>query len=137
MLYSPKEGKNEIVEYTIAADTGNFTFYKPQGTYYLAAFEDLNDNLSHDPGEPAGYFGAPDAIILPSTEKASAGKNELLNIEIRLKNTDRFLSGFPATVDAQNISHSTFVKFGQITTLDDKIFAHENGSTGYWKPLKM
>jgi len=135
MLYSLKEGKNEIVEYTIATDTGNFTFYKPNGTYYLAAFEDLNHNFSHDPGEPAGYFGAPDTIVLPPKERASTGKNELLNLDIRLKNTDLFLSGFPATVDAQKISHSTFVKFGQITTLDDKIFAHENGSTGYWKPL--
>ena len=27
------------------------------------------------------------------------------------------------------------LKFGQITTLDVKIFARENGSTGYWKPL--
>ena len=46
-----------------------------------------------------------------------------------------FLSGFLATIDAQKIGKSTLVKFGQIATLDDKIFAQENGSTGYWKPL--
>jgi len=135
MLYSQKEGKNEIIGYTIAADTGHYTFFMPKGTYYLAAFEDLNYNLSHDKGEPAGYFGAPDMIILPPKEKAASGSNDLLDLDIRLKKTDRFLSGLPATVDAQKISKSVFAKFGQITTLDDKIFAAENGSTGYWKPL--
>ena len=135
LLYSQKEGKNEIVGYTIATDTGHFSFFMPKGTYYLAAFEDLNDNLSHDPGESAGYFGAPDTIILPPKEGAQPAKMSLLNLDIRLKQTDRFLSGFPAAVDAQKISKSAFVKFGEITTLDDKIFAQENGSTGYWKPL--
>jgi len=135
MLYSQKEGMNEIVGYTIAADTGHFTFFMPKGTYYLAAFEDLNYNLSHDEGEPAGCFGAPDPISLPPKGRAATGENELLNLDFRLKETDRFLSGFPATVDAQKISKSVFVKFGQVTTLDDKIFSLENGSTGYWKPL--
>lgn len=30
---------------------------------------------------------------------------------------------------------SDIIKFGQIATLDDKIFAQENGVTGYWKPV--
>ena len=135
MLYSQKEGKNEIVGYTIAADTGYFTFFMTKGVYFLAAFEDLNHNLSYDEGEPAGYFGAPDTIILPPKGRAATGENELLNLDFRLKETDRFLSGFPATVDAQKISKSVFVKFGQITTLDDLIFRAENASIGYWKPL--
>ena len=135
MLYTLKEGKNEIVGYTIAADTGHFTFFMPKGVYYLAAFEDLNHNLSHDEGEPAGYFGAPDKVILPPTGGASTSENELLNLDFRLKQVDRFLSGFPATIDARKISKSVFAKFGQVTTLDDKIFSLENGTTGYWRPL--
>ena len=131
MLYSQKEGKNEIAAYTIPTETGYFSFYKPNGTYYLAAFEDLNHNLSHDPGEPAGCFGAPDPIVV----RPSTGKNELLNLDMRLKQTDRLFPGLPAAIDAQKISKSVFVKLGEIATLDDKIFAAENGSTGYWKPL--
>ncbi|MEE4263991.1 MAG: alpha/beta hydrolase [Desulfobacteraceae bacterium] len=104
----------------------------PKGTYYLAAFEDLNHDLTHDKGELAGYFGAPDKITVPG---ASTGSNDLLNLDIRLKQTERFLSGFPAVIDAQKISRSDFAKIGEIATLDDKIFAAENGSTGYWKPL--
>jgi len=135
MLYSQKEGKNEIVGYTIAADTGHFTFFLPKGAYYLTAFEDLNYNLSHDEGESAGYFGAPDSIVMPPKGRTSTGEHEFLNLDIRLKETDRFLSGFPATIDAQKVSKSTSAKFGKIATLDDKIFSQENGSTGYWKPL--
>jgi len=131
ILYSQVEGKNEIVGFTIPADTGHFSFYMPKGTYYLAAFEDLNYNLSHDPGEPAGCFGAPDPIVV----RTSTGKNELLNLDMRLKQSDRFFPGFPAAIDTQKISRSAFVKLGEIATLDDKIFAQENGSTGYWKPM--
>ena len=137
ILYSKKEGKNEIVGYTIPTDKGFFSFFMPKGTYFLAAFEDLNNNLSYDEGELAGYFGAPDPIVMPPKGRASSNSNEFLNLNIQLKNTNQFLSGFPSTVEAQKISKSVFVKFGQITTLDDKIFAAENGSTGYWKPLSF
>jgi len=135
LLYSRKEGKNEIISYTIAADTGHYSFFMPQGAYFLAAFEDLNFNLSHDKGELAGYFGAPDSIMLQPKGRSATGENEFINLDFRLKETDRFLSGFPATIDAQKISQSVFVKFGQVTTLDDPIFGAENASTGYWKPL--
>ena len=135
ILYSPKEGKNEIVGYTIAADTGHFAFLMPEGTYFLAAFEDLNYNLSHDKGEAVGYFGTPNPILLLPKGRAAIDVNEFLDLDFQLNRTDRFFSEFPATIDTQKISKSVFVKFGHITTLDDKIFAAENGSTGYWKPL--
>jgi len=135
LLYSQKEGTHEIAKYTIAAGTGHFTFLLSKGIYYLAAFEDLNHNLMHDPEELAGYFGKPDPISMPPKGRASEGKNELLNLDFRLEPTDRFPSGFPAAVDAHRISRSVNIKFGEITTLDDKRFAHENGSTGYWAPL--
>ncbi len=135
ILYSPKEGENEIVGYTITADTGHFSFLMPQGTYSLAAFEDLNLNLSHDNGELAGYFGAPDAIMLLSQAGVSSDVYEPLNLDFRISQADRFLSAYPATIDVQEISRSVFAKFGDITTLDDRIFSDENASTGYWQPL--
>ena len=134
MLYSRKEERNEIVGYTIAADTGHFSFFMPMGIYFLAAFEDLNNNLSHDQGGPAGYFGAPDPIRLPPKGRASTGKNEFLSLDIELKQTARFHAGFSVTIDTQKISRSVFVKFGRIASLNDKIFSQENGSTVYWKP---
>ena len=41
------------------------------GSYYLAAFEDLNQNMHPDPGEPAGVYGAPDRVT--ATDSAVAG----------------------------------------------------------------
>ena len=135
LLYAPKEGNNEIVSYTITSDSGHFSFFVPRGTYFLAAFEDLNNNLSHDKGELAGYFGAPDPINLQPKGRSATGENEFLNLDFRLGQTDWFISGLPATVEAHKISRSAFIKFGQIATLDDKIFSQENAVTGYWKPL--
>jgi hypothetical protein len=73
-------------------------------------------------------------MLLPKA-RASSDENEPLNLDFLLSQTDRFLSEFPATFDAQKINKSVFVKFSHITTLDDKIFSAENGSTGYWKLL--
>jgi len=135
LLYSQTEEMNELVSYTIAADTGHFSFLVPQGTYFLAAFQDLNKNLSCDKGEPVGYYGAPDMIVLQSKERSAKGENNYLDLDFRLAHTDRLAAGFSSTIDAQKIAKSDFVKFGQIASLDDEIFAQENGSTGYWKPL--
>jgi len=135
LLYSRKNGKMEIVRYTIAADTGYFSFFMPEGVYFLAAFEDLNNNLSHDEGELAGYFGAPDPIRLQPKGRTASGKNEFVNLDFRIEKTDKLISGFPANVDTQKITRSVFVQLGQVTTLDDKIFSPANGSLGYWKPL--
>lgn len=135
ILYSQIEGKNDIVKYTVAADTGHFAFLVPQGAYWLAAFEDMNRNLSHDIGESVGYFGAPDTImVLPKGRKAIE-VDEFLDLDFQLNRTDRSFTEFPLDIDSREISKSAFVKFGHITTLDDKIFAPENVTTGYWKPL--
>jgi len=135
LLYTQEEGNNKIVQYTIAADTGHFSFLMPKGAYFLAAFNDLNNNLSHDKGEPTGYFGAPDPIVLPPKGRTSASEDVVLNLDFRLSQTDRSLTGFPFTIDTRKMSKTVFAKFGEITTLDDKIFSPENGSIGYWKPL--
>jgi len=132
ILYARREGKVEIDKYSIASETENFSFFVSKGTYYLAAFEDLNNNLSYDAGEAAGCLGAPDEIVLP---KASGDSRDLLNLDFRLQETDRFIAGFPSVIDPQEISESVFAQFGRITTLDDKIFSTANGTIGYWQPL--
>ena len=51
ILYREKEDRREIkeiVEYTLPEDTGHFSFLVSEGTYYLAAFEDLNQNFTYD-----------------------------------------------------------------------------------------
>jgi uncharacterized alpha/beta hydrolase family protein len=128
LLYSEKK---EIIAYTLTQDTGHFSFLAPAGTYYLAAFEDLNNNLSQDSGEPAGFFGRPDRIVMPS----SADSGSRLHLDIRLTEENLSARKFETAIDVQKHKAGALAKFGQITTLDDQIFNQENGSTGYWKPM--
>lgn len=132
MLYNAQDGKVEIKEYSITASNGHFSFFRPKGEYYLAAFEDLNNNFTYDSGERSGYFGAPTKISLPKSSEQSI---DPLNLNFSIKKTDAFLAGFPVDIDVQKISRSVFAKFGQVTTLDDPMFTTANGTTGYWEPL--
>jgi pimeloyl-ACP methyl ester carboxylesterase len=74
-------------------------------------------------------------VILPSPEPPPSGKESHLNLNIRLAKKNLSLHGYDTAIDVQKASAKPIAKFGQITTLDDKIFHQENGSTGYWKPL--
>ena len=64
ILYSENGDKNEIVEYALPEDTGDFSFLVTEGAYYLAAFEDINTNFKYDEKEFWGYYGNPDQIIV-------------------------------------------------------------------------
>lgn len=138
ILYSEKEDKKEIkeiVEYTLAEDTGDFSFLVTEGAYYLAAFEDLNHNFAYDQEGLVGYFGAPDRIVVSSDRMALSGSKSIKDLDILLMKTDAFFYGFPTAVDKKALSQRNFEKTGLITDLDDKIFAPQNGTIGYWKPL--
>jgi uncharacterized alpha/beta hydrolase family protein len=135
ILYSEKNGQKEIVKYTLTENTGHFSFIVTEGMYYLAAFEDPNYNFRHDAQELAGFYGEPDKIILSSDMMASTGSKSIKDLYIQLKQTDSFLPGFPAAMDAESYQGNSFVRLGYITDLNDRIFIQQNGSLGYWKPL--
>ena len=135
ILYSEKDDRKEIVEYTLTEDIGHFSFIVTQGTYYLAAFEDRNYNFAYDKQELAGYFGAPDRIIVSRHKLAASGAKTIEDLNIQLTQSGGFLADFPASVDAESFGSKSFVKLGSVVDLDDKIFLLKNGQTGYWKPL--
>jgi len=134
-LYSEKEDKKEIVEYTLPEDTGHFSFLVTEGAYYLAAFEDLDNDFTYDQEGLVGYFGAPDRIVVSSDRMALSDSKRIKDLNILLTKTDAFLDGFPTAVDNEALIQKNFEKIGLITDLDDKIFAPQNGTIGYWKPL--
>jgi len=75
-------------------DNGHYSFLVAEGTYYLATFEDLNNNLSYDKEELAGFFGTPDKIILPSKNMLSSGSTALRDLDIQLTKTNLFYTTF-------------------------------------------
>ena len=135
ILYSEKEDKKEIVEYTLPENTGDFSFLVTEGNYYLAAFEDLNQDFAYDQKGLVGYFGAPDRIVVSSDQLSLSELKRIDNLNILLTKADVFLQGFPTEVDNEALSQRNFEKIGDITGLDNKIFALQNGTIGYWRPL--
>lgn len=116
VLYSEKEGQKNIVEYTLPEDTGHFSFLVTRGTYYLAAFEDINDNYVCDENEPAGYFGAPERIVVPSDSKY------IIDLDIRLSSSNRFPADFPANLDSEEFEGQPLPNLGISPPLTIKYF---------------
>ena len=58
---------------------GQFVVKVPTGTFYLFAFEDLDNDLAWDGTEPSGCYGMPDPIVITDSSPAT-----LRGFDIRL-----------------------------------------------------
>ena len=134
ILFSEKDGNQIPVRYVFPEDTGHFSFLVKPGIYHLKAFEDLNENLSHDPGEYAGEFVDPIKIVPQESRAGEKAKKVREDLDIRLAPAIDFFDGLDMTARLAMEQMPVF-KLGAIARLDDAIFDPANGSTGYWKPL--
>ena len=66
VLYQQTSGGLRISKGTILSSAvSQFVVETPTtGTFYLFAFEDLDNDLTWDGKEPSGYYGNPDAIVV-------------------------------------------------------------------------
>lgn len=134
ILYSDREGEKVIRQYGIPESTGHFSFIVTSGIYYLGAFEDLNRNMKHDPGELAGFYGTPEQIVITPEIKDVVDREVF---DIRLDATAPFEKHFgrsQSDFDIDLVSMPLF-RAGALADLDDALFDEENGTIGYWKPL--
>ena len=134
ILFSEKEGKRVPLQYVQPEHEGHFSFLVKSGTYYLGAFEDLNENLTHDPGEYAGYFGSPDPIVASTLRPGNTVIRSIRRLDIHLDPADNFVDGLEMTAYLQ-IEQMPVFRMGAIVRLEDATFDPANGSFGYWKPL--
>jgi len=137
ILYTVKDNRKGIVEYTLTQDKDQFSFMVPEGSYYLAAFEDQNSNLAYDKPEPAGYFGSPGLIVVSPDQLKAEGTKGIKDLNIQLSPESDISTDFPTSLDGVTFIPRSFVKLGTIADLDDAVFDSENGDTGYWKPLSF
>jgi len=135
VLYAEKNNNKKIVKYVLADKLGHYSLLVNEGSYYLAAFEDLNRNFAYDEGEYYGYFGAPDRVIVAADKLKASGSKAIVDLNIRITETKHFKADLPVFVDVGLLKGTSYIKIGQLATLDDEIFKQENGYTGYWKPL--
>ncbi len=136
VLVRDNGSKREVINYSVQYGPGPFRFRMPPGTASVFAFEDLNENLRYEKGEPAGWYGgnAPKKITLKQGEKID-------NLLITL------MTGIPEAVDdvirPERTSENEVKLMGQmkystgeVTSLDDKRFTAERGSQGLFEPVQ-
>ncbi len=88
LLSSPQDTAGISVSNGMIADAnGNYTIYRVEnGTYYLFAIADTNNNLTPDPSDPIGWFGHRDtladsiAVVVP--DSIVVGDEDLTGIDI-------------------------------------------------------
>jgi pimeloyl-ACP methyl ester carboxylesterase len=128
IVYNKKKG---LVKYKfLDKESDYFAFILPAGEqYHIALFEDLNNNLKLDKGEPGGYWSNPDKKVL--TPRGNIQVNLTINSKVRIpsaynldiKKTDK------------KSGDKTIISTGDIADLDNIIFSHEYGEKGLWTPL--
>lgn len=118
-----------VVHHTRLHEAGGYELIVPQGDYTVFAFADLNDNGTHDPGEPAGAF--------PGLAPVSAsGTGVMMALDFALTADTPLPAGVAASLPLAPLTfprHST--QAGAPADLDAAPFSAENGLRGYWSPM--
>jgi pimeloyl-ACP methyl ester carboxylesterase len=124
-----RDGGTRLDAYWVLHRPGPFGFLRPPGSFYLFAFEDRNEDLVFQPGEPVGWSGTPTAL------RAARGK-PLGGIEVTLPARD---AGAAPRV-ARALAAAEFRALarqrhaGEVLPLGDPRFDAENGKLGLWAP---
>ena len=127
-------GKKTIKNYYVRYGPGTYRLGMTPGTAYLFAFEDQNEDLRYQKGEPAAWYGgiSPKKISLKDGEKADG-------VDIRLtrnipKGTDDVVPPEKPTEEKIKLGRYKISR-GEVTNLDDKRFTQEKGKQGLWQPV--
>lgn len=126
-------GDPYVLDHFVAEKSGPWVFALEPGTYWLAAFEDVNRNRDYD-NEPA----LPPNLDAPI--RVEPGQRQL-DIALKIPTAGRFalqhftLSDLRARspIDQERVSAFNLSVAGQVTTLDDPRFARAVASKGMWQ----
>ena len=128
------EGK-KLVAYSIYHKSDEFHFRSNPGQYMLAAFEDANEDMMYQATEYAGYFGPPSRITIePGTTVQNVNVTLQAPRTVSLRESPNLSS--PATKASQGRLNPR-VSVGEVVSLDDARFSHENGRIGLWQPIRF
>lgn len=111
-LYNQTPGQGILPITTMdLSSPGDYAFFVPNGTYYIEAFMDVNNNDVHDDEEPIGFAinrtinEAPDPITING---ANASENNINLLHYRIHNKDKsYLTIQSAIDDNQTIDGDT------------------------------
>lgn len=133
LLYQILNKKKRILTYHIYHRPDRFQFSVLPGQYFLAAFEDANQDLIFQDSEWAAHYGSPSAISVKPDQSQ-------LNLDLTLlPPNNTVLEKFPnlASPATQEKLRLPKVRFGEIVNLEDSRFTKEKGQLGLWEPLRF
>lgn len=129
----------EIVDHFVLEQPGNWEFVVggAKSSYTIAAFEDVNDDLVYQPGEPYGWIAGDHAITC-----APGGRYTDLSIAIPLKVENPFRYAVDiAKLQARSANAQLGLTLGQrtavgeVTSLADARFNLKIAEDSLWRPL--
>ena len=130
-LFRDHSGRLELSKIDrLSASVRGYVFILEASTpYVVVAFQDLDGDLAHDPGEPVGVLGDERRLILKSLD-LQEGR------EIRLERTSppEGADLVFTTADLDDLE-SVPIASGDIASLDDPRFDPERGVDGMWQPM--
>lgn len=103
------------------------------GRYYIAAFEDLNGNMTHDADELATLHGAPDTIALGADQPEPS---LTLVLSDEAPDPAELHPELVRRIDEAN-ADLVFNNIGVVAELDDPRFDADNGRMGMWEPASF
>ena len=126
-----------LVDHFMLEKAGQWGFYARPGTYYLTAFQDIDQNRVYERDEPA--------IPLDNNKIFSCLSGEIKSeIELMIPHQGRIPGDAPLDIsqlklrsvtEQLNVSLGQSLAIGEVISLDDQRFSRENANKGLWRPF--
>jgi len=126
-----------LVDHYVLDKPGQWGFYSHSGTYFLTAFQDINNNKIFERDEPAIPFNSKEKFHCASKEHKSGIKLVIPQQGRIPGDAPVDISNFQARSKAEqlNISLGQALAVGEVISLEDQRFSRENASQGLWAPF--
>lgn len=132
-LYQENQaGQATLVNYDVLYGSSMFEMVVEPGSYYLVAFEDLNEDFTRQDDEYAGWYGKPTLINIKSDKIYT-------DLEIRLLSPEQAKFALPelykSNIKREPLTREEF-PLGEIVTQNDPRFGRDIAELGMWQPIK-
>lgn len=127
------EQSKQLASVAIQHGSGEASLHVPLGSYFLAVYEDRNENLKRDDDEPVRFHGDPTPIHFEE-------QGQTLTFEIELSDADLQLNAREEQLISQIRSANPEIlinNIGRVAALTDEVFAPEFGEQGMWEPAEF
>jgi pimeloyl-ACP methyl ester carboxylesterase len=134
-LWNADEPNRGVLRFDFLQGRGSFRFVvQAPGRYQVMAFEDLNEDIAFQPGEPAGMYRAPSPIDVHPGETVSG-------VAVRIEAPGAVPIPLKVDIDpktaADTASELRYYQIGRVTSLEDPRFTATNARAGQWIPLEF